>query len=74
MEIRTKTDRKGNIKLENTGLAGEISVRVLILSDEDEKNEELAYLRTISRNPALDFLNEPEENVYTKEDGKPFRD
>jgi hypothetical protein len=39
----------------------------------EEVADEKKYLEFISRNPALDFLNEPEEDVYSSKDGKPFQ-
>lgn len=72
IELLTSTNEDGSLTIEKTGLKGGIFVRVLILSDEkadDEKN----YLSFISQNPALDFLNEPEEDVYSRKDGKPFK-
>ncbi len=73
IELRTRTEEDGSIKLAHTGLNGGVLVRVLILSEEDENSEEKLYLETISRNPAFDFLNEPEEDVYSAKDGKPFK-
>ncbi|SFU17378.1 hypothetical protein SAMN04489724_4629 [Algoriphagus locisalis] len=73
IELKTVTKKDGSIALDATGLKGGIPVRVLILSEE-EMEEENIYLKSLSNNPALDFLNEPEENVYTIKDGKPFRD
>ncbi|WP_288373798.1 hypothetical protein [uncultured Algoriphagus sp.] len=72
IEIKTVTNSDGSISLEPTGLKGGVSVRVLILSEEDELDEK-NYLKFISNNPSLDFLNEPEENVYSIKDGKPFK-
>lgn len=72
IEIKTITKSDGSISLESTGLKGGVPVRVLILSEEEEM-EEKNYLKFLSNNPALDFLNEPEENVYTTKDGKPFK-
>lgn len=34
--------------------------------------EEAAWLRAAARNPAFAFLDDPEEDVYTATDGKPF--
>jgi len=42
-----------------------------MLNEEAEK-EEKEWLRAASVNPAFDFLNDLEENVYTVADGKPF--
>lgn len=71
IELLTCTNADGSLTIDHTGLKGGISVRVLILSDE-KADEEKNYLNFISHNPALDFLNEPEENVYSIKDGKPF--
>jgi len=36
--------------------------------------DEKEWLRAASANPAFDFLKEPEEDIYTLEDGRPFYD
>lgn len=72
IELLTSTNPDGSLTIDHTGLKGGISVRVLILSDE-ETIDEKSYLKFISQNPALDFLNEPEEDVYSRKDGKPFK-
>lgn len=72
IEIKAITNSDGSISLEPTGLKGGISVRVLILSEEEELDEK-NYLKFISKNPSLEFLNEPEQNVYTIKDGKLFK-
>ncbi|MCP2730529.1 type II toxin-antitoxin system Phd/YefM family antitoxin [Limnofasciculus baicalensis] len=36
--------------------------------------EEYEWLRSLIRNPAFQFLNHPEEDIYTLDDGKPFHD
>jgi hypothetical protein len=46
-------------------------VRVIVLySAEGEDIEEIEWLRAASNNPAFDFLNDSEEDIYTTEDGK----
>ncbi|MEW6716810.1 MAG: hypothetical protein AB1345_04810 [Chloroflexota bacterium] len=55
-------------------------VRVIVLTEPlgDEWGElelnEVEWLRVAARNPLFAFLNDPEEDIYTLEDGKPFRD
>jgi len=57
-------------------------VRVLILVPEKKvesavdqlDEEEKEWLRTAAANPAFDFLKDPEEDIYTLEDGRPFHD
>lgn len=36
--------------------------------------DESEWLRSAASNPAFDFLKDPEEDIYTLADGKPFND
>ena len=45
-------------------------MRVILLMPEDELNEQ-TWLSTVSSNPSFAFLDDPEEDIYTLEDGKP---
>jgi len=46
-------------------------VRVIVLyTANGEDIEETEWLRAASNNPAFDFLNDSEEDIYTLEDGK----
>lgn len=76
IELKSKTDKTGRLKIDYKLDKSERNVRVLILIDEDlstEEEEEL-WAYSISRNPAFDFLKDPEEDIYTLKDGKPFDD
>ena len=55
-------------------IAGPTKVRVIILLPEEVDIDEKEWLRSASVNPAFDFLKEPEEDIYTLADGKPFHD
>lgn len=55
-------------------IAGPTRVRVIILLPDDVDINEKEWLRAASANPAFDFLKEPEEDIYTLADGKPFHD
>ena len=49
------------------------NVRVLILFDENEgENTEYDWLKSASASPAFDVLNEPEEDIYSPDDGEPY--
>jgi len=48
-------------------------VRLLILVGEDEILER-DWMRAAAQGGSFDFLNAPEEDIYTLEDGKPFDD
>ncbi len=49
-------------------------VRVIILVSEEAEIGEAEWLHAMASNPALDFLKDPEEDIYTLSDGRPFRD
>lgn len=55
-------------------VVGPTKVRVIILLHEGVDIDEKEWLRSASVNPAFDFLKEPEEDIYTHSDGKPFHD
>jgi hypothetical protein len=55
-------------------IVGPSRVRVIILVPEETDMTEQEWLYAASRNPALDFLKEPEEDIYSLADGKPFHD
>jgi hypothetical protein len=45
-------------------------VRVILLMPEEDLSEQ-AWLDAVSTNPSFAFLHEPEEDIYTLEDGQP---
>ena len=49
-------------------------VRVIILIPDETEADENEWLHAAASNTAFDFLNEPEEDIYTLTDGKPFHD
>lgn len=49
-------------------------VRIIILMPEETEISEQEWLRAAAVNPAFDFLQDPAEDIYTLEDGKPFDD
>ena len=55
-------------------VVGPKRVRVIILLPEETDIDEKEWLRAASANPAFDFLKEPEEDIYTLEDGRPLYD
>jgi len=59
---------------EELALAGPTRVRVIILLPEEAEIDEMEWLRTAAANPAFDFLKQPEEDIYTLANGRPFHD
>lgn len=73
LEITGKIDNNGFLKIDKPLAVKNRSVKIIILMQEDDIMDDALWLRGLSSNPAFDFLNEPEENIYTLADGKPFR-
>jgi hypothetical protein len=46
-------------------------VRVILLMSEEEDLSEKTWLDAVSTNPSFAFLDDPEEDIYTLEDGQP---
>ena len=47
-------------------------MRVIVLLPEDADIGENEWRQATARNKVFDFLNAPEEDIYTLDDGKPF--
>jgi hypothetical protein len=75
LELMGTVDEQGQLHLDQPlPMAGPSQVRVIILIPEETDLDEREWLRTAAMNPAFDFLKEPEEDIYTLADGKPFDD
>jgi hypothetical protein len=75
IEINSKTDKKGHLKINYPLRQADKNVRVLILVEEDtEADEERIWLEAVSKTPAFNFLYEKEEDIYSVNDGEPLYD
>lgn len=76
IEITTKTDKTGHLKINYPINKRESDVRIIILVDEknDDVDEEKLWMNSISSNPVFDFLKDSNENIYSLADGEPFND
>jgi hypothetical protein len=75
IEVRGTVDEHRRLELdENLPIAGPMRVRVIVLYPSTEEWDEKEWLQAGARNPAFDYLKEPEEDIYSLSDGKPFRD
>jgi hypothetical protein len=54
------------------GIAVEVAPLEQEAGDNDEMDEQL-WRAMLTQNPAFDDLKEPGEDIYTMNDGKPFR-
>lgn len=76
IEISTKTDKRGHLKINYPLNKKECDVRIIILVDEkeDDKDEEKLWLNSISSNPVFDFLKDETEDIYSLTDGSAISD
>ena len=75
LEVAGTIDEQQQLHLDTQlPIAGPTRVRVIILIPEQTDIDEREWLRAAATNPAFDFLKEPEEDIYTLADGKPFHD
>ena len=75
-ELRSKTDKEGFLKIDHKLDWKDTNVRIFVLLEEEveAQEDERLWLEAITNNPAFDFLNDPEENIYSLKDGEPFND
>ena len=75
LEVAGTIDAQRQLHLDSPlPIVGPARVRVIILISEQPDIDEREWLRAAATNPAFDFLKEPEEDIYTLADGKPFHD
>lgn len=76
IEMTGTIDENHQLKLDGTlPFAGPKRVRVIVLSPHTEIADELSeteWLKTARNNPVFEYLRDPEEDIYTISDGKPF--
>ena len=72
IEVIGTIDEKGQLHLDTpVSYVGAGRVRVILLQVEDDMDER-EWLRAAANNSAFDFLKDPAEDIYTRDDGKPF--
>jgi hypothetical protein len=55
-------------------IPGPKRVRVIVMYPAVDQSDEREWLHGASQSPAFDFLKDPEEDIYTLIDGKPYHD
>ncbi len=76
IEIESTTDAGGNLKIDYKLALPDRKVRVLILVDEVqyENQEEDQWMESISNNPSFSFLKDSAEDIYSNKDGEPVNE
>ncbi len=74
IEMTGTVDEDHRLELDEAlPVSGPMRVRVIVLYPVAEGLGEDEWLRAAARNPAFHDLGAPEEDVYSLEDGDPFR-
>ncbi|MEK7328803.1 MAG: hypothetical protein AAB217_26465 [Chloroflexota bacterium] len=75
IEATATIDEHHQLKLDHPlPITGPVRVRVIVLYPLENEVDEVEWLKTAARNPAFDFLNDPEEDIYSLADGETFHD
>ncbi|MEY3867664.1 MAG: hypothetical protein RLZZ338_1555 [Cyanobacteriota bacterium] len=75
IEVTATVDEQGQLHLDQPlKVTKSGRVRALLLFPEDDEIEEMEWLKAAASNPVFAFLHDPEEDIYTLEDGKPLDD
>jgi hypothetical protein len=76
IEMTGTIDENHQLKLDGTlPFTGPKRVRVIVLSSQTEIADDLSemeWLKASLNNPVFEYLRDPEEDIYTISDGKPF--
>jgi hypothetical protein len=75
IETTGTVDEDHRLRLdERLPVSGPMRVRVIVLYPLADGISEDEWLRAAARNPTFHSLDAPEEDIYSLEDGEPFRD
>lgn len=75
IETTGTIDREHRLRLDEAlPVSGPMRVRVIVLYPLSEEADEDEWLRAAARNPVFRDLADPEEDIYSLEDGEPFPD
>lgn len=72
VETTGRIDKDGNLHLSKPLAARDKDVKLIVLFNDTEPEEDKRFLESISKNPAFSFLEDPAEDIYSIKDGEPF--
>jgi len=75
IEMTGSIDEHRHLQLDSPlPVSGPMRVRVIVLYPIEDEWSETEWLQAAAHNPVFDFLNNPDEDIYSLTDGEPFRD
>jgi len=73
IETTGTIEQSGRIVIDETfSVNAPTLVRVIVLFPESEDLNEREWLQAAAKNEVFDFLNDPDEDIYSLSDGKPL--
>lgn len=74
IETTGRFDKEGKLHLEIPLSLRNQKVKLIILIPEEEDITDEEWLSALGENEAFSFLQDPEEDIYSLEDGKPIKE
>jgi len=75
LELTGTIDEYHHLRVDETlPFSGPARVRVIVLYPSFDEDDDAEWLQVAAHNPAFEFLRDPEEDIYSLADGKPFYD
>jgi len=75
IELTGTVNERHELQLDDVlPILGPKRVRVIVLYSPADEWDEREWLQAATLSPAFDFLRDPEEDIYTLIDGKPYHD
>lgn len=77
LELTGHVDKNGHVKFETDTpfKQGDVKIVLIPISESNETEDDIpvdSLLQVAQSGGAFNFLNDPEEDIYTLEDGKPI--
>ena len=73
IETTGHIDQEGKLQIKHPLALTNREVKVIVLIPEDDDIQDDTWLKVIGTSDSFDFLNEPEEDIYSLSDGKPYQ-
>lgn len=75
LELTGTIDEHQHLQLDDVlPFPGPARVRVIVLYSAEDEWDDMQWLQAAAQNPAFEFLHDPQEDIYSLEDGRPFHD
>ncbi|MGB3849004.1 MAG: hypothetical protein WA958_03480 [Tunicatimonas sp.] len=74
LESNGQIDKNGHLQLDNALPVKDKRVKVIVLFPNEEDISDSQWLQSARGNEVFNFLDDPEEDIYSVSDGEDFKD